>query len=109
MSANSDLPEEEDLPEGEAYTPGFFFILQLGIFIVLDRYTSINFSGQRRHGGTPPLCGTGPNATLYRFAYRFVLIFYPPARMMNGTARYTLGAMPNNDAFIFPPEMLHAG
>jgi hypothetical protein len=46
MSANSDLPEEEDLPEGEAYTPGFFFILQLGIFIVLDRHTSINFSGQ---------------------------------------------------------------
>jgi hypothetical protein len=38
-----------------------------------------------------------------------VLIFYPPTRMLNGTARWTLGALPNNEAFIFPPEMLHAG
>ncbi|KAJ7939654.1 hypothetical protein B0H13DRAFT_1850423 [Mycena leptocephala] len=30
-------------------------------------------------------------------------------RMMNGTARWTLGAFPNNEAFIFPPEILHAG
>ncbi|KAJ7681807.1 hypothetical protein B0H14DRAFT_3535517 [Mycena olivaceomarginata] len=103
MSANSDLPEGSD------YTPGFFFILQLGVFILLDRHTSINFSGLRRHGGTPPLCGTGRHAKLHKFAYRFVIIFYPPSRMMDGTARYTLGAMPNNEAFIFPPEMLHAG
>lgn len=111
MSANSDLPE--DLPEGQEYTPGFFFILELGVFILLDRHTSINFSGLRRHGGTPPLCSAGKfqgkRAKLYAFAYRFVLIFYPPTRMMNGTARWTLGAMPNNEAFIFPPEMLHAG
>ncbi|KAK7027642.1 hypothetical protein R3P38DRAFT_2939430 [Favolaschia claudopus] len=87
MSANSDLPDDDN------YTPGFFFILQLGVFILLDRHTSINFSGLRRHGGTPPLC----------------VIFYPPSRMMDGTARWTLGAMPNNTSFIFPPEMLHAG
>jgi hypothetical protein len=111
MSANSDLPE--DLPEEEEYTPGFFFILELGVFILLDRHTSINFSGLRRHGGTPPLCSPNPvngkPAKLYKFAYRFVLIFYPPTRMLNGTARWTLGALPNNEAFIFPPEMLHAG
>jgi hypothetical protein len=111
MSANSDLPEH--LPEGQEYTPGFFFILQLGVFIVLDRHTSINFSGRRRHGGAPPLCSAnhidGKPAKLYQFAYRFVLIFYPPTRMMDGTARWTLGALPNNEAFIFPPEMLHAG
>ncbi|KAJ7226513.1 hypothetical protein B0H12DRAFT_1328701 [Mycena haematopus] len=101
MSVNSDLPE--------GYTPGFFFILELGVFIQLDSHASINFSGLRRHGGTPPLCSSAPGAKLYKFAYRFVLIFYPPTRMVNGTARWTLGAMPNNEVFIFPPEMLHAG
>ncbi|KAJ7237551.1 hypothetical protein B0H12DRAFT_958244, partial [Mycena haematopus] len=90
MSANSDLPE--------GYTPGFFFILELGVFIQLDSHASINFSGLRRHGGTPPLCSSAPGAKLYKFAYRFVLIFYPPTRMVNGTARWTLGAMPNNEA-----------
>jgi hypothetical protein len=53
MGANSDLPE--NLPPDQEYTPGFFFILELGVFILLDRHTSINFSGLRRHG-TPPLC-----------------------------------------------------
>ncbi|KAJ7198330.1 hypothetical protein GGX14DRAFT_666597, partial [Mycena pura] len=107
MSANSDLPE------GAGYTPGYFFILQLGVFIVLDRHTSINFSGLRRHGGTPPLCPPTADGSerppLYKFAVRFVIIHYPPRRMMNGTARWSLAAMPNNRAFIFPPEVLHAG
>ncbi|KAJ7182537.1 hypothetical protein C8R43DRAFT_1116175 [Mycena crocata] len=113
MSANSDLPADDEVPEGQEYTPGFFFIPELGVFIVLDRHTSINFSGLRRHGGTPPLCSpntfNGKPAKLYKFAYRFVLIFYPPTRMMDGTARLTLGALPHNEAFILPPEMLHAG
>ncbi|KAJ7470041.1 hypothetical protein B0H11DRAFT_2237846 [Mycena galericulata] len=113
MSANSDLPDDDEVPEGQEYTPGFFFILELGVFIVLDRHASINFSGLRRHGGTPPLCSPnlfrGKPAKLYKFAYRFVVIFYPPTRMMDGTARLTLGAMPHNEAFILPPEMLHAG
>ncbi|KAJ7219899.1 hypothetical protein B0H12DRAFT_1078499 [Mycena haematopus] len=60
MSANSDLPE--------GYTPGFFFILELGVFIQLDSHASINFSGLRRHGGTPPLCSSAPGAKLYKFA-----------------------------------------
>jgi hypothetical protein len=71
---------EGKYPEEEEYTPGFFFILELGVFILLDRHTSINFSGLRRHGGTPPLCSPNPvngkPAKLYKFAYRFVLIFY---------------------------------
>ncbi|KAJ7636688.1 hypothetical protein FB45DRAFT_864696 [Roridomyces roridus] len=112
MSASSDLPDYDD----EApYEPGFFFIMQLGVFITLDKHTSINFSGLRRHGGTPPLCPhTGENLTntvqhTKLNARRFVIIFYPPTRMIDGTARWSLAAMPNGEPFLFPPEAIHIG
>ncbi|KAJ6576001.1 hypothetical protein DFH09DRAFT_1078357 [Mycena vulgaris] len=99
MTCNHDIPDD--------YEPGMFFILQLGVFIELKQYSSINFFGQRRHGGTPPLSPLG--TPLYKFAYRFVVIYYPPNRMVNGTARVTLAALPNNEALIIPPEILHTG
>ncbi|KAJ6546119.1 hypothetical protein B0H10DRAFT_1969779 [Mycena sp. CBHHK59/15] len=34
----------------ENYEPGMFFILKLGVFIVLRKYSSMNFFGLRRHG-----------------------------------------------------------
>ncbi|KAJ7482747.1 hypothetical protein FB451DRAFT_1129741 [Mycena latifolia] len=99
MTSNHDIPDD--------YEDGMFFILQLGVFIVLKKYSSINFFGQRRHGGTPPLSPVG--TVLYKFAYRFVVISYPPRRMVNGTARVTLAALPNREALIIPPEILHTG
>ncbi|KAJ6452986.1 hypothetical protein C8R45DRAFT_1112769 [Mycena sanguinolenta] len=42
-------------------------------------------------------------------AYRWVVISYPPRRTVNGTARVTLAALPNNEALIIPPEVLHTG
>ncbi|KAJ7133867.1 hypothetical protein C8R43DRAFT_852521, partial [Mycena crocata] len=80
MTCNHDVPE--------SYEEGMFFILQLGVFIVLKKYSSINFFGHRRHGGTPPLSPEG--VPLYKWAIRFVVISYPPRRMVSGTARVTL-------------------
>ena len=40
------------LPSG--YHPGFFFLLEFGLFIKCDKYTTLVFSGLHRHGGTPP-------------------------------------------------------
>ncbi|KAJ6542394.1 hypothetical protein B0H10DRAFT_1948013 [Mycena sp. CBHHK59/15] len=97
MTCNHDIPDD--------YEPGMFFILQLGVFVVLNQYCSINFFGQRQHGGTPPLCPLG--RPLYKYAYRFVVISYPPRRQVNGTARVILAALPNNEALILPPEILH--
>jgi hypothetical protein len=52
MTAHSDLPSD--------YHPGRFFLLELGIFVVLDNYTCINFLGLRYYGGTPPHLSWNP-------------------------------------------------
>ena len=41
-----------DLPE--SYDPGHFFILLPGVFISLENFASLDFSGLRMHGGTAP-------------------------------------------------------
>ncbi|KAJ7444114.1 hypothetical protein B0H11DRAFT_1747702 [Mycena galericulata] len=90
MTCNSDLPD--------GYDPGFFFILQLGVFVVLKKYQSVNFNGRRRHGGTPPIGIFGEK--LSAWAYRFVIIAYPPQRIVSGTGRLSLAALPNNEAAV---------
>lgn len=99
MSPNSDIPDDHD--------PGCFFILELGVFIALRRRISVNFSGLRRHGGSPPTAPPGQEVS--EGCYRAVLISYPPENMTNGRARYSLGAIPTNDGgtgpFLFCPEM----
>ncbi|KAJ7718898.1 hypothetical protein B0H16DRAFT_1897435 [Mycena metata] len=99
MVCNHDIPA--------TYEPGMFFLLQLGVFVRLSQYRSINFFGHRRHGGTPPLCPEG--AQLVKWGYHWVAITYPPRTTVNGTSRVTLAALPNNGALIMPPEILHTG
>jgi len=38
----------------ESYDPGCFFILYLGIYVTLDNFATVSFSGLRRHGSTAP-------------------------------------------------------
>ncbi|KAJ7645076.1 hypothetical protein DFH06DRAFT_1476947 [Mycena polygramma] len=94
-----------DVPK--KYKPGRFHILQLGVFVLLEQYCGINFYGLRKHGGTASMCPLG--GTLRSWAYRFVAISYPPKRMVNGTARFSLAALPNEQALLIPPEMINAG
>ncbi|KAJ3519810.1 hypothetical protein NMY22_g13029 [Coprinellus aureogranulatus] len=60
MFSNPDIPEN--------YDPGSFHVLQLGIFVVLEKYVGITFSGQRRHVGTAPTppVGCPPQLSAYR-------------------------------------------
>nr|GAT55917.1 predicted protein [Mycena chlorophos] len=86
--------------------PGLFFILDLFVFIEMDNDTSINFSGRRRHGGTPAVCrSTGKPVE----GYRIVVISYPPQRMLNGTARLNLCPLGKGGVLCITPEMLHVG
>ncbi|KAJ7776599.1 hypothetical protein DFH07DRAFT_766793 [Mycena maculata] len=89
------------------YEPGLFFILQLGVFIRVTQYSGLSFTGLRKHGGTPPKCPIGKE--LRSWAYRFVMIHYPAKRMLNGTTRYSLGALPKKEPLIVAPEWMHAG
>jgi len=71
-----------DLPDG--FDPGRFFILYPGVFITLDNFASINFSGLRCHSGTAPYAPEGCEAALLQRAIRVALISYPPNRQTQG-------------------------
>jgi len=47
MISNCDIPD--------VYEPGRFHILELGVYIILDSFVSVYFSGLRVHGGTSPI------------------------------------------------------
>jgi hypothetical protein len=68
----------------------------------LDKYVTVNFSGRRHHGSTPPLapCGEKPVA----WAYRLTVVSYPPERMTDGSSHFPVGALPNGEPFSVPPE-----
>ena len=100
MTAMSDLPN--------GYDPGRFFILYPGVFISLDNYSCINFSGLRFHGSTPPRAPAGADPSELLWATRFCLIHYPPRGQTSGNMRYALGALPDHSIFFIPPEMTNA-
>lgn len=91
------------LPEG--YDPGRFFILYPGLYITLDNFATVSFSGLRRHGGTAPYTPEGADDADFESAVRFAVINYPPARQTGGNQRYALGSLPRTGPFTIPPEM----
>ena len=92
----------------EDYNPGRFFILYPGVFITLNNFASITFSGLRRHGGTPPYAPSNADLVQFRSAVRCTVIHYAPVGQMEGGQRYALGSLPNGSVFFIPPEMTFA-
>jgi hypothetical protein len=90
-----------DLPE--SYDPGRFFILYPGVFVTLENFASLDFSGLRMHGGTAPTAPSGEDVV--EWADRVVIVSYPPNGQTQGNQRYALGGMPDNSTFFIPPEM----
>lgn len=97
VTCNNDHPPD--------YDPGNFYLLYLGVFIVMDPLMSINFCGVRFHGGSPPTAPPGQEPV--DWAYRFVVVSYPPRKMTNGDARYAFGANTNDKPFMVSPEVLN--
>ncbi|KAJ3512625.1 hypothetical protein NMY22_g15276 [Coprinellus aureogranulatus] len=88
MFSNPDIPAY--------YKPGAFHILQLGVFVVLDKYVGVTFSGQRRHVGTAPTPPLG--APSEESAYRFNVVCYPKDGAVDGLSRFTLASLPGKKA-----------
>jgi hypothetical protein len=103
MISNTHIPEEE------GYEWGRFHLLALGVYIVLRRFRVMNFSGLRRHGGTPPLSppGVSPAAD----AYRVMTVLYPPSSMLSGAGNHAidLATINKSNAFSISPEMSTIG
>lgn len=68
MIALSDLPEEAD--------PGRFYIVYPGIFCTLANFVSVNFSGLRVHGGSPPIATKTTLAEALDWAARCTIVSY---------------------------------
>lgn len=97
----TNIVSNPSLPEG--YNPGCFFLLYPRIFIVLDNNVTMNFCGLRHHGGSPPTAPPGVEPS--PDAYRYVIVSYPPEKMVGGDARYVIGANPDRTRFMVPPEI----
>ncbi|RDB18683.1 hypothetical protein Hypma_014670 [Hypsizygus marmoreus] len=97
MLVHSDLPAD--------YDPGRFFIFGLGVYVVLDNFTCVNFSGLRMHGSQAPTAPPGKKPK--DWAYRFAIISYPPKKMTEGNTHTVLAALPMNKTYDIFKEMIH--
>jgi hypothetical protein len=85
MISNCNIPS--------TYEPGCFHIIELGMYIVLDSFVTILFSGLRRHGGTSPI---GPrNFPPVPWAYRINVILYPSNVFVENAGVTALAAFPH--------------
>ncbi|KAF9455335.1 hypothetical protein BDZ94DRAFT_1327628 [Collybia nuda] len=93
------------VPHDEEYEWGRFHLLTLGCYIVLDPFRVMNFSGLRRHGGTPPLSPPGKKPV--PFAYRLMTVLYPPSSMLSGAGKHLIDLATLNgiEPFSVTPEM----
>nr|GAT48228.1 predicted protein [Mycena chlorophos] len=91
------------------YTPGFFFLHGLGVFVVLEPLLTVVFTGLRQHGGTSPLSPEGEEIELDITAVRLTAVTYPPGALMNGMGRLIIAAWPDGKPFYIPPEVIYAG
>ncbi|KAF7789175.1 hypothetical protein EIP86_000112 [Pleurotus ostreatoroseus] len=95
---------DSDLPEDEGVEPGRFHFLSHGFYVRLETFYAVYFSGRLLHGGTAPLAA--PGRRIPSWAYRCVLIGYPPKYIMEGDIRHTLAALPHRaEPLYITPEM----
>lgn len=90
------------LPQG--YDPGRFFLLYLGLYVTLNPFVSLNFSGRQAHGATAATAPPGVQPANH--AYRCNFAFYPPTSMMSGKSRYTLACHQDGTPLYRSPEMV---
>lgn len=87
MFSNPDIPDY--------YQPGGFHILQLGAYVILNKYVGVTFSGQRRHVGTAPT--PPPGFPAIESAYRFNAVCYPKDAAVDGLSRFSLASLPGKN------------
>ncbi|KAF8972601.1 hypothetical protein BDZ97DRAFT_1913105 [Flammula alnicola] len=100
----SHMAAVSDLPEG--FDPGRFFVLYPGVFITLDPFSSVCFSGLRRHGSSPPIVPPAATADELSWATRVTLISYPPKGMTGDFQKRPLGALGLGNVLYTTPEMI---
>ena len=65
-----------DLPTEDGWDPGRFHLLSIGVYLLLEPFTVVFFTGRLLHGGTAPL--SPPGTVPPESAYRLIFVGYPP-------------------------------
>ncbi|KAF8575678.1 hypothetical protein K439DRAFT_1623418 [Ramaria rubella] len=91
----SDLPCE--------YYPGVFMLYKLGIYIRMDLFIGVNFSGLRLHRGMAPTAPPGVEPVSW--GYRFASVSYAPSRVMDMSSHQALAILPGGNMLFVTPEM----
>ena len=100
----SSMSTASDLPNEPGWDYGRFHLLGIGAYVELEPFTAIYFSGRLRHGGTAPVAPEG--VVPPPWAYRMVIIGYPPRQIILGKARHAFAALPfSNQTLYISPEM----
>ncbi|KAL0577345.1 hypothetical protein V5O48_004644 [Marasmius crinis-equi] len=74
------------------YEAGRFHLLKDGMYIELDNFQVMCFSGLQWHGGTPPRAPEGE--TPHPSGVRLNVILYPPKMILNGQSRLNIAPAP---------------
>ncbi|KAI0338186.1 hypothetical protein BDW22DRAFT_1338572, partial [Trametopsis cervina] len=91
-----------DLPSG--FEPGRLHFLGVGVYTPLAKFTQLYFTGLLRHGGTSPIAPG--NTPIPDWAYRALLIAYPPRHFVSGEIKHAFAGMPNDKFGLhLTPEM----
>ncbi|KAJ8072980.1 hypothetical protein PM082_019843 [Marasmius tenuissimus] len=93
------------------YEAGRFHLLEDGVYIELDDFQVMCFSGLQYHGGTPPRAPPGELPVSWGVCLNVIL--YPPKQILNGDTRLNLVPAPMSSSdtipapLCFPPEMMN--
>ncbi|KAF8956817.1 hypothetical protein BDZ97DRAFT_1925083 [Flammula alnicola] len=93
-----------DLPK--SFDPGRFFILYPGLYVTTEEFSSVCFSGLRRHVGTPPIAPKDATKRELQEAARMALLSYAPMSMSHRKQRWPLAALANQNTLYNPPEAI---
>ncbi|KAH7905766.1 hypothetical protein BJ138DRAFT_1227043 [Hygrophoropsis aurantiaca] len=74
--------------------PGFFLLVESGVYWIMDPFTTFYFSGLHYHGGTPPTYPAELASSIPKDAYRLTLICYPSSSILDYPSRIALAALP---------------
>lgn len=101
MIALSDLPDGCD--------PGCFFIVYPGVFCTLNNFVSVNFSGLRVHGGSPPIAAPGTSAEDLKWGTRVTAVCYDKIGPTSAEHKLPLLQLDPDGVLSVTPEVLRPG
>src|SRR5262245_37098255 len=85
--------------------PGFFYLLEIGVYWELEEFMTIYFCGLRFHCGSEPTYPDELAGRVPGWATRMTLVSYAPSSILDGGSVIPFAAHPKNQVLTIGPEM----